>query len=126
MIAQGRRIAENTASDRQRLYGNTFQRSGDRERFYASVIPAIVSDHMETKVKAMLYTWALVIILQFSNKLLPLNTGFWLCMSIKFCDFFNLNIYSGPEGAQVKVPPLFFIICGVLKFLLGYKAKSTR
>ena len=43
MIAHDRRIAENTASDRQRLYGlyvvvvvvvvvvgNTFQRSGDR------------------------------------------------------------------------------------------------
>ena len=29
MIAHDRRIAENTASDRQRLYGNTFQRSGD-------------------------------------------------------------------------------------------------
>ena len=27
--------------DRQRLYGNTFQRSGDRQRSYASVIPAI-------------------------------------------------------------------------------------
>ena len=58
MIAHDRRIAEHTASDRQRLYGNTFQRSlaivsdymetlfsdraiGDRERSYASVIPAI-------------------------------------------------------------------------------------
>ena len=58
MIAHDRRIAENTASDRQRLYGNSFQRSaivsdymetlfsyraivGDRERSYASVIPAI-------------------------------------------------------------------------------------
>ena len=37
--------------------------------------------------------------------------------------------YSGPEGARVKVPPLFFviiiiIICSfcVLNFLLGYKA----
>ena len=31
--------------------------------------------------------------------------------------------YSGLEGAQVKVPPLFFvIICAVLNFLLGYKA----
>ena len=27
MIAHDRRIAENTASNRQRLYGNTFQRS---------------------------------------------------------------------------------------------------
>ena len=41
MIAHDRQIAENTASDRQRLYGNTFQRSGDRERSNASVIPAI-------------------------------------------------------------------------------------
>ena len=55
MIALDRRIAENIASDRQRLYGNTFQRSGDcqrlygntfqrsgdRERSYASVIPVI-------------------------------------------------------------------------------------
>ena len=40
----------------------------------------------------------------------------------------NCN-YSGPEGARVKVPPLFFVIiiiiicvfC-VLIFLLGYKA----
>ena len=32
MIANDRRIAENTASDRQRLYGNTFERSGDRPR----------------------------------------------------------------------------------------------
>ena len=30
MIAHDRRIAENTVSDRQRLYGNTFMRSGDR------------------------------------------------------------------------------------------------
>ena len=32
MIAHDRRIAENTASDRQRSYGNTFQRSGDHRR----------------------------------------------------------------------------------------------
>ena len=37
MIVHDHRIAENTASDSQRLYGNTFQR--DR---------AIVSDYMET------------------------------------------------------------------------------
>ena len=36
MIAHDRRIAENTASNRQRLYGNTFQRSGECERSYAS------------------------------------------------------------------------------------------
>ena len=51
MIAHDRRIAENTASDRQRLYGDTIS---DRERSYASVIPAIqsaiVGDHMETKL----------------------------------------------------------------------------
>ena len=55
MIAHDRRIAENTASDHQRLYGNTFQPSGDqaivsdymkilfsdRERSYVSVIRAI-------------------------------------------------------------------------------------
>ena len=56
MIAHDRQIAENTASNRQRLCGNTFQWSGndymetlfsdraivgDCERFYASVIPAI-------------------------------------------------------------------------------------
>ena len=35
MIAHDRQIAENTASDRQQLYGNTFLQSGDR---------AIVSD----------------------------------------------------------------------------------
>ena len=29
MIARDRQIAENPASDRQQLYGNTFQRSGD-------------------------------------------------------------------------------------------------
>ena len=34
MIAHDRRIAENTASDRQRLCRNTFQRSGDRQRLY--------------------------------------------------------------------------------------------
>ena len=32
MIGNDRRIAENTASDRQRLYGNTFQRLGDRRK----------------------------------------------------------------------------------------------
>ena len=37
MIAHDRRIVENTASDRQRLYGNTFQLSRDRERTYARV-----------------------------------------------------------------------------------------
>ena len=52
MIADNRQIAENTSTDRQRLYGNTFQQSGDRERSYASVIPAIVSDHMETRLKS--------------------------------------------------------------------------
>ena len=38
--------------------------------------------------------------------------------------FITRNNYLGPEGARVKVPPLFFviIICGVLNFLLGYKA----
>ena len=36
MIAHDRRIAENAASDRQRLYGNTFQRSGDRQRLYGN------------------------------------------------------------------------------------------
>ena len=41
VIAHDCRIAENTASDRQRLYGNTFQRSGDRERSYSSLIPVI-------------------------------------------------------------------------------------
>ena len=35
----------------QRLYGNTLQRSGDRQRSCASVILAIVSDHMETRLK---------------------------------------------------------------------------
>ena len=34
MLAHDRRIAENTASDRQRLHGNTLQRSGDRQRSY--------------------------------------------------------------------------------------------
>ena len=57
MIAHDHRIAENTANDRQRLYGNTFQRSGDRRRswpilrFGDSSEPAIVSDHMETKLR---------------------------------------------------------------------------
>ena len=43
MIARDRRIAENTASNHQRLYENTFQQSGDRQRS-----SAIVSDYMET------------------------------------------------------------------------------
>ena len=35
------------------------------------------------------------------------------------------SYFSGPEGARVKVSPLFFrIICGVLNFLSGYKAKT--
>ena len=34
-----------------------------------------------------------------------------------------IDNYSGPEGARVKVSPLFFlIIFGVLNFLNGYKA----
>ena len=41
MIAHDRRIAENAASDRQRLYGNTFQRSGDRQRSSAIAIAEI-------------------------------------------------------------------------------------
>ena len=41
MIAHDCQIAENTASDRQRLYRNTFQRSGDREDSYSSEIPVI-------------------------------------------------------------------------------------
>ena len=50
-------IAHNPASDRQRLYGNTFQRSGDRRqswailRFSDSSDPAIVRDHIETRLK---------------------------------------------------------------------------
>ena len=51
MIAHDRQISENTANDRQRLYGSIFQPSGDRERSSASVIPAIVGDHMETMLK---------------------------------------------------------------------------
>ena len=47
---------------------------------------------------------------------------------MKFMDLTAKRVhnYSGPEGARVKVPPLFFVIiicvfC-VLDFLLGYKA----
>ena len=36
VITHDRHIAENTASDRQRLYGNTFQRSNDRRRSYGN------------------------------------------------------------------------------------------
>ena len=39
MIAHNRRIAENTSSDRQRLYENTFQRRAiisDRQRLYGN------------------------------------------------------------------------------------------
>ena len=32
MITHDRQIPENTACDRQQLYRNTFQRSGDRQR----------------------------------------------------------------------------------------------
>ena len=62
MIAHDRRITENTASDRQRrgntfprlgyrqrLYGNTFQRSSAILRFSDSNDPAIVNDHVETR-----------------------------------------------------------------------------
>ena len=41
MNAQDRRIIENAASDRQRLYGNTFQQSGDRQRLSAIAIADI-------------------------------------------------------------------------------------
>ena len=44
MIANDRRITENTASDRQRLYGTRLSDQAivrDRERSFASVIPAI-------------------------------------------------------------------------------------
>ena len=50
MVAHDRWIAENAASDRQRLCGNTFQRSGDqyRQRLYGNSaierLSAIVSD----------------------------------------------------------------------------------
>ena len=37
-------------SDRQRLYGNTFQRSGDRQRYNASVITAIRDRNFEIGV----------------------------------------------------------------------------
>ena len=55
IIAYDRCIAENTASDRQRLYGNTFQLSGNRGRSYQclsdSSNPEIVSDHsMKTRL----------------------------------------------------------------------------
>ena len=55
MIANDLRTAENTVSDRQRFYGNIFQRSGDRERswtilrFSDSSDPAIVSENVETR-----------------------------------------------------------------------------
>ena len=72
MITHDRWIAENTASDRHRLHGNTFQRSstivseymetlqrsGDRRqlsailRFSDSSDPAIASDYLETRFKA--------------------------------------------------------------------------
>ena len=64
MIAHDRRIAENTASDHQRLYGNTFHPSGDRQRLYENTFQrswailrfsdssdlAIVSDHVKTRL----------------------------------------------------------------------------
>ena len=34
IIAHDRRIAENTARNRQRLYENNFRRPGDRQRLY--------------------------------------------------------------------------------------------
>ena len=37
MIVRDRRIAENTISDRQRLYGNTFQPSGNHQRSSAII-----------------------------------------------------------------------------------------
>ena len=51
IIAHDRRIAENTASDRQRLYGNIFQRSCDHQRLYGDTFQrssAIGSDYMKT------------------------------------------------------------------------------
>ena len=61
MITHDRRIAENTASDRQRVYMETLFSDraivGDRERSKASVIPAIRrsrSDHMETRLKLLM------------------------------------------------------------------------
>ena len=44
MIAHDRWIAENTATDRQQLYGNTFQQSGNRQRSSPIISLAIVSD----------------------------------------------------------------------------------
>ena len=41
VIAHGRRIVENVVRDRQRLYGNTFQRLGDRQRSSAIAIAEI-------------------------------------------------------------------------------------
>ena len=38
-------------SDHQRLYGNSFQRSSAILRFSDSSDPAIVSDHMETRLE---------------------------------------------------------------------------
>ena len=60
MIAHYRRIAEITASDRQLLYGNNFQRSGARRRLLAilrfsdSSYPAIVSDYIKTRLYALM------------------------------------------------------------------------
>ena len=40
----------------------------------------------------------------------------------------TINYYSGPEGAKVKVPPLFFVIIICVfrapNFLRGYKAQT--
>ena len=74
VIAHDCQISVSTASDRQRLYGNSFQRSGivsdrhqlyrntfkrlsDRERSYSSAIPAIVSSHMETRFNGPSCIW---------------------------------------------------------------------
>ena len=75
MIVHDRQIAENTTSNRQRLYGNTFQQSGDRLRSSAILLlsdssdQVSVSDHMETRLKSLDSTRSLTII--GSLKILP-------------------------------------------------------
>ena len=51
MIAHDHRIAENTSSDYMETLFCDRAIVSDRERSYASVLPAIVSDHMETWLK---------------------------------------------------------------------------
>ena len=116
VIAHDHRIAENTANDRQRLYGNTFQRSGDRQRLYRNTFQrsgriVIRERSYASVIPAIRRSWAIIWKLGFTNE--RSHSKIVLRMKIKFISrsclavFFFLIFWQTTQIVQ-KIFGMFF------------------